>query len=454
MKTLMIRGNAFHTPTLGNVEVLQDYLFLINEDGVLTDVVSPTNDNYEEFYETHRNHADYIHLKDSQFLLPGFIDTHVHAPQWPQAGKALHVDLPTWLNTYTFPLENSYQDEAFAQTVYADLIDTLLANGTTTSLYFGSIHLEPNRILAQLCADKGQRAFIGNVVMDDISQSPDFYSNSSPEQAVATTESFLSFTQHLSKTTPQGIYGVVTPRFIPTCSDEVLANLGKLASTYDAPIQSHCSEGDWEHAYVQERTGKRDTQALYDFGLLTNKTVMAHCVFLNDEDALLFKQSGASIAHCPVSNVLFANAIAPIRHRLEQGVNVGLATDISGGYSPSMFDAMRQAILSSRTLEDGVHHTLAPEKRGCPNSRFDFRHALYMATVGGATALSLQTGLFKPGYSFDALLIDTQAPDSNLRTYDFDTPEDILQKTIFLGQRTNIVSTWVQGRSVYKRKNN
>ena len=151
---------------------------------------------------------------------------------------------------------------------------------------------------------------------------------------------------------------------------------------------------------------------------------------------------------------MFANAIAPIRHRLEQGVNVGLATDISGGYSPSMFDAMRQAILSSRTLEDGVHHTLAPEKRGCPNSRFDFRHALYMATVGGATALSLQTGLFKPGYSFDALLIDTQAPDSNLRTYDFDTPEDILQKTIFLGQRTNIVSTWVQGRSVYKRKSN
>lgn len=447
--TYIIKGTAFHSLQPGEITILQDHLFIINETGFIEHCISPNEEMHEKIIEQHKGSAHFYELKEGQFLLPGFIDTHVHAPQWAQAGKALHVDLPTWLNQYTFPLEAAYEKETFAQPIYDDVVDTLLVNGTTTALYFGTVHNRPNEILAETCARKGQRGFIGKVVMDEPSQCPNYYCDQSAQQALIDSESFLQYAKELSTKTKQGVYGVLTPRFIPTCTDEVLYGLGALAKQYDAPIQSHCSEGDWEHAYVLERTGKRDTEALLEYGLLTDKTVLAHCVFLNDNDAALFRETGAAIAHSPVSNVLFANAIAPIRKRLEQGVTVGLATDISGGYSPSMFDAMRQSILSSRTLEDGVHITLPPHERGLSHSRMDFRHAFYMATTGGAKALNLKTGSFQKDFIFDAFIFDVHAPHSNIRMYNQDTLEDMLQKIIFLGQRQNITSLWVQGQKIF-----
>jgi guanine deaminase len=444
--TLAIQGTAFHATAPTEFTVLRDYLFLIDDQGQLDSVLAPSDETYQRALAEHKDKPYFLKLKPSQCLLPGFVDTHIHAPQWPQAGKALHVDLPTWLSTYTFPLETSFKNSRFAKTVYTDLIKTLLANGTTTGLYFGSVHNEPNKILANAAAHNGQRAFIGKVVMDDPSQCPDFYRDPNTEAALEATEEFLQFAAELNKKTPQTISGVVTPRFIPTCTDEVLYGLGKLAKQYNVPVQSHVSEGDWQHNYVLQRTGKRDTKAHLDFGLLTDRTVLAHGVFLNDEDAEMLKATGASVAHSPISNVLFANAVAPIRHMLEHGVSIGLATDISGGYSPSMFDAMRQAILSSRSLEDGINPALPTEQRGVPNSRIDFRHAFYMATAGGAMALKLNCGHFTKGSDFDAFIFDNDAPHSNLRRYDFDTDEDWLQKIVFMGQRQNIVRLWVQGR--------
>lgn len=444
--SLAIQGTAFHATTPTTLSILHNYLFLIDNQGKLNAVLAPSDGAYASTLATHKHQPYFLRLKPSQCLLPGFVDTHIHAPQWPQAGKALHVDLPTWLSTFTFPLEASFQDTEFAATVYDDLIKTLLANGTTTGLYFGSVHNKPNQILAQAAARNGQRAFIGKVVMDEHTQCPDFYCDKDTASALAATEEFLQFTNELNKATPQTISGVVTPRFIPTCTDEVLYGLSKLAKQYQVPIQSHVSESDWQHTYVLRRTGKRDTKAHLDFGLLSDRTVLAHGVFLNDEDAELLKATGASIAHSPVSNVLFANAVAPIRHLLEKGVSIGLATDISGGYSPSMFDAMRQAILSSRSLEDGINPMLSPELRGVPNSRIDFKQAFYMATAGGAQALKLNSGHFTVGSDFDAFIFDNDAPHSNLRRYDFDTDEDWLQKIIFMGQRQNIVRLWVQGR--------
>lgn len=445
---LAIKGTAFHSTAPDAYEILQDCLLFVNESGVISKVILPGDENYNREEARAGTIPDFIELKEGQYLLPGFIDTHVHAPQWAQVGKALDVDLPTWLNNYTFPLESSYRDPIFAEKVYRNLVKTLLLNGTTTVQYFGTVDYNANVILAQLCADYGQRAFIGKVVMDDPQECPDFYRDPSAKAGVELTEKFLLEMKKLSSKTRQGIHGVVTPRFIPTCTDEVLYDLAALAKQYDAPIQGHCSEGDWEHNFVFNRTGKRDTEALLEYGLLTNKTVMAHCIFLDDNDAKIFAETGAAIAHCPISNVLFGNAVAPIERRLQQGVTVSLATDISAGYTPSMFDNMRQAILSSRTLEEGVDYRLPPEKRGVPGTRIDFRHAFYTATVGGANALNLPTGQFKEGLAFDALLFDCYAPYSNITEYDNDTLADMLQKIIFLGQRQNLAQIWVQGREI------
>lgn len=444
----IIYGQAFHAISPCDVECLPKQLYFIDQSGRIEDII-PTEDNqFAERLELARQEACFTELTDTQFLLPGFVDTHIHAPQWAQIGKALHEPLPVWLQTYTFPLESSYKETAFIDAVYGHLIDTLLANGTTTAQYFGTVQNEANKRLALLAAEKGQRPFVGKVVMDDRSQSPDFYRDDTAEEALKATEDLLDYTKELSRQYLQGGYGVVTPRFIPTCTDEVLYGLADLAKQYHAPIQSHCSEGDWEHGYVLERTGLRDTEALDKYGLLTDRTTLAHCVFLSDEDAAIFRERGTAIAHCPISNSLFADAVLPLRRRLEQQVKVSLATDISAGFTPSMFDNMRQAIISSRMLEDGVNPALPPEKRGVKDSRIDFRHAFYIATKGGADALHIQSGRFEKLYNFDAMIFDTAAPGSNMPQTE-DTPEELLQKAVFLGTRANIVHLFVQGRQVF-----
>lgn len=204
---------------------------------------------------------------------------HVHAPQWAQAGTALDIPLYDWLNTYTFPIESKFSDLAFAQEVYEDLVSTLLANGTTTSLYFATVHKEASLLLAKICAEKGQRGLVGKVVMDDPEQNPDYYRDLDTQTALKDTEEFILAVKDLAKTTKQGVYPVVTPRFIPSCTDDALKGLGELAAKYDTHIQSHCSESDWEHSYVKERFKKNDAFALHDFGLLGDKSVMAHCNF-------------------------------------------------------------------------------------------------------------------------------------------------------------------------------
>lgn len=159
------------------------------------------------------------------------------------------------------------------------MVGTLLANGTTTALYFATVHKEASLLLAKICAEKGQRGLVGKVVMDDPQGNPENYRDSDTHTALVDTEEFILAVQELAKSTKQGVYPVVTPRFIPSCTNEALQGLGELAAKYDTYVQSHCSESDWAHGYVQERFQKNDAFALHDFGLLSDKSVMAHCNF-------------------------------------------------------------------------------------------------------------------------------------------------------------------------------
>ena len=189
-------------------------------------------------------------------------------------------------------------------------------------MYFGTIHNEATLELARICANLGQRSFVGKVVMDDETMNPDFYRDNSTKEAIENTEKFINDVQKLSKDVPQGIYPVITPRFVPSCTDNALLELGKLAKKYNCYIQSHCSESDWEHDFVLERFGKRDTEVLNQFGLLTDKSIMAHGNFINSEDADIFKKNKSSVCHCPISNSYFANAVLPVNKLKKQGLNI------------------------------------------------------------------------------------------------------------------------------------
>lgn len=449
----LFQGTAFSSQSPKQIQILRDYLFAVNADGMIAKVVAPEDEEYQPLLKAYEGKSNFHRLADGQYLLPGFIDLHVHAPQWAQSGTALDIPLYDWLNTYTFPLESKFADLDFARLVYEDLVSTLLANGTTTVLYFATVHQQASILLAEICARQGQRGLVGKVVMDDPVQTPDYYRDGSTQAALADTEEFIVAVQELSKTVKQGVYPVVTPRFIPSCTDEALQGLGQLAAKYDVHVQSHCSESDWAHGYVKDRCHKNDAFALHDYGLLREKSVMAHCNFLEEPDVELFAETGTAIAHCPISNAYFANSVIPVAHFQDKGVDIGLGTDVSGGFSPSLFDNVRQAVMSSRMLEDGVNPSLPAHERGLPLSRITIDEAFYLATAGGGESLSLPIGRIQPNYAWDVQIVDTKLPAAKLPI--FDENEDlhgIFEKIMYLARPENIREVWVQGEKVHSRQ--
>jgi guanine deaminase len=445
MPSHAILGTAFHAPARDELEILRDTLIVVGDDGAIEGFHPQGSPKEDAFRAVGRLTV----LEPGQYLLPGLVDLHVHAPQWPQLGKALDVPLEVWLQKYTFPLEARYAEIDFAASVYESLVDGLLANGTTTVLYFATIHLPATKLLADICLRRGQRALIGRVAMDDPEQCPPYYCDPSPETAEMETRAFIDYVRALAGNEGGLIRPVITPRFIPSCTDELLRRLAVLARETGAHIQTHCSESDWEHGFVIDRCGVTDTEALRRFGLLSRRTILAHGNFLSDDDLDLIRTAGSGIAHCPLSNAYFSDAIFPLRHGLDRGVHIGLGTDIAGGPSPSIFDAARQAVTASRNLEHGVDPSLARDERGRPNARISPVEAFWLATAAGGIALDLPIGVFREGYRFDALVVDANVPNGDLRLYPDDTEADILQKIIYNAGRSNIGAVWVDGRLVH-----
>ena len=449
MSGFTVCGTVIHAPVCGEVEVLEDALIEVDDAGHIAALHQDGSYDYEERRRRAGERGRLVQLAAGQYLLPGMVDLHIHAPQWPQLGKALHLPLYDWLQQYTFPLEAKYQDIAFAEAVYTSLVDTLVANGTTTALYFGTIHLEATKRLADICLARGQRGLVGKVAMDNPAECPDFYRDASAERGLEDTRALIQYINALSGNETGLVKPVVTPRFIPSCTGVMLAGLAEIAQEYGCHIQTHCSESDWEHAYVINRHGRHDTQSLKEFGLLTDRTVLAHADFIDDKDMDTIRQAQTGVAHCPLSNFYFSNAVFPARKALDRGLQVGLGTDISGGPDPSLLRNCSMAVTASRALEEGVDPGADSDNRGTPGSRIDFREAFWMATTAGGLALDLKIGLIKQGYAFDAIVIDANVENSNLILWEgLDTHEDMLQKIIYTADRHNITRVWVQGRLV------
>jgi guanine deaminase len=438
-------GRFLHAPHRGAVEVLEDTLVGVDQGGRIDAVLSKQHPAREGLEREAKANGALMCAVGDQVFLPGLVDLHVHAPQWPQLGKALHLPLYTWLEECTFPLEARFGDVEYARGVFDSLVGTLMANGTTTAAYFCSVHPQAAMALADACLTHGQRAVVGKVVMDDPEQCPHYYKDADTQAGVEGTTDVIAFIQSMAGNGTNLVRPAITPRFIPSCTDAALQALGELAQSTGVHVQTHCSESDWEHQYVLKRLGKTDTTALRDFGLLTRRTILAHSNFINDQDMEHIAEAGAGVAHCPLSNAYFADSVFPLARALEKSVHVGLGTDIAGGPSASMFDAARHAIVSSRILDHGVDPALPSTSRGRPGSAVDFRNAFWLATAGGAEVLDLNIGLFEPGRQFDAMLVNTARAGSNLMTHNEDDAEDVLQKIVYAATRADIEAVWTDG---------
>ncbi len=240
---------------------------------------------------------------------------------------------------------------------------------------------------------------------------------------------------------------VLTPRFIPSCSPELLAGLGALARRHGCHVQSHLSESlDEVELSAQLHPGEGSDTAIFDrAGLLGPRTVMAHAVHLAEGDLETLVQRGCAVAHCPLSNFYFAHGLLPAERLLRAGLKLGLGTDVAGGYSCSMMNAQRSTVLASLAgaIADSGH------KARQRAEVLDYKHAFFLATQGGATALGLEEriGCFKMGLEFDALVLDARC--GALDVFESDTLKERFQKLCTLGDDRNVTRAFVRGREVY-----
>lgn len=261
---------------------------------------------------------------------------------------------------------------------------------------------------------------------------------------------------------------IITPRFAITCSMDMMERLAKLATDYKLPIQTHISENLEEVKFTLELfPGHKNYAEVYDTaGLLTNRCIMAHGVHLTDEEVTLFAERGTSISHCPNSNTNLKSGICDVKRLIENNVRVGLGTDISGGNRINMLDALRSALDVSHHLnfmkKQNVQGTGQVTTNSTANSKYeplDYKQGLFLATLGGAQALSLDSkiGNFLVGKEFDALLIDTFAGPTDKFELPTEltaslTAEDkfqqLLQKFVYTGDDRNVAKVYVKGRQV------
>jgi guanine deaminase len=287
--------------------------------------------------------------------------------------------------------------------------------------------------------------------MDHPDQCPPFYRDASPARAIADTRALIDAVRAMPGNEAGLVRPVVTPRFVPACTDALLQGLGALAQECGCHVQTHCSESDWEHAHVLARTGMTDTAVLDRHGLLGRRSVLAHANFLEAADRALIRRQGAGIAHCPLSNAFFAGAVLPLREMLAEGLHVGLGSDIAGGHSASLFAQARMAVVASRLRESGTDSQQPASTRGTHGARIDFRTAFHLATAGGGEALDLPIGLFRSGYAFDAVLLESGLPDGDLRFQPEEAAETVLEKIVMTAGRADIARVWVAGRLVKSR---
>lgn len=361
-------------------------------------------------------------------LIPAMNDMHVHAPQMRNQGVAMDLELLPWLQNYTFPEESKYADIHYAERMYRRFLHTQWLFGTMRSVVFGTIHTESTRLLMKLYQEAGMGALVGKVAMNR--NCPDTLSED-VEAAVEGNERLIAeFNQPDALVRP-----IITPRFVPSCTPELLRACGELANKYQLPVQSHLSENVSEIAWVAELEPDSENygDAYNRYGLFgQTPTIMAHCVWTHGSELELMKRNGVMVAHCPTSNFNIASGMAPIRTFLEEGLRVGLGSDISGGHDLNMFRMLVYAIQVSK-MQYQLDHKKA----------FLTLPEIFWIATKSAGSFFGKVGSFEPGYDFDALVID----DSVLNFDNYSLTQR-LERFIYLGDDRQITHRFCRGQEV------
>ena len=409
------KGHILFTKEKDRFSVFENGYVAVDADGLVTGVGA-------DLASVDSEGAEVIDFGD-RLLIPAMNDLHVHAAQYRNQGIAMDLELLPWLQNYTFPEEMKYADTAYAERMYRLFVRDLWRFGTMRSSVFATIHTESTRVLMRLFQEAGMGALVGKVGMN----------RNCPDGLVESVEAMVRGYEELLNDHGSLVRTIITPRFVPSCTSEMLRACGELAAKYQLPVQSHLSENLDEIALVKSLEGTWYGDAYDRYGLFgQTPTVMAHCVYTEGEELELIKQRGVMVAHCPTSNFNVASGMAPIRRFLNEGISVGLGSDISGGHDLSIFHMMVYAIQVSK-----MHY-----QRDHSRAFLTLSEAFWMATKSGGSFFG-RVGSFEPGYEFDALVID----DSDLN-FDHYSLLERLERYIYLGDYRQIEHRFCCGKEI------
>ena len=385
----------------------------------------------------------HLPVKDhsGKLIIPGLTDLHTHASQFAFRAQGMDLELLEWLENHTFPEESKYGDLEYARRAYGHFIEDVRKGPNTRLCVFATIHTPGTLLLMDMLEESGLVSLTGKVNMDR--NCPDYLREG--DGAAAAGEWLRAFSARSKEKYYKNTAPILTPRFVPSCSDGLMKKISLMQKEQKLPLQSHLSENRKEVEWVKELSPGCGTYAgaYAKAGLLEGPTIMAHCVWSDEAETELLAEKGVYIAHCPQSNMNLSSGIAPVRRFLEKRISIGLGSDIAGGAHTSIFRAMSDAIQVSK-LRSALAHNDGPNERA-----LSLEEAFYMGTAGGgsffakiANAEFGAAGSFEAGWDFDALVIDDGAIPGpvipNLR--------DRLERVIYLSDDRHITGKYVRGK--------
>ena len=415
-KLLILKGNIVSAPSFGKLECVPNG-HLVAEDGLIVGVFDTLPEKYAS-----------AHITDcgSAIITQSFSDMHLHAPQYPLLGLGLDKQMLEWLDTYTYPAEARFADADYARGVFEAFAKDLIDGGTTRVSVFSSVHNAATSALTEELEKQRVTGYVGKVNMD----------RNCPDSLRETTAGSLKATEEwLEKAAAnKKLRPIITPRFIPTCSDELLSGLGHIAYKYGLPVQSHLSENLKEIAWVRELCPKTVGywHAYERHGLLRPGSLMAHCIYSDLRERSALRANGVWAVHCPCSNMDLSSGIMPVRRFVYEGVNVCMGSDIAGSANLFMPGVIRSAVRMSKLNWIATAQT---------EPILSVAEAFYLATSAGARCLGFGAG-FAPGDPLHCIVAD----DGRLCAADEGRSlAERFERLIYRMQPADIIAVWADG---------
>lgn len=420
----ILKGNIVYSKSPQEF-VIYEHGYLVCKEGLVEGVYQTLPFSYGGYPVT--DYGDCL-------IIPGLTDLHVHASQYSFRAINMDMELLEWLETNTFPEEAKFQDTEYAKQSYGIFVENLRKSATTRACIFGTVHRKATLALMDLLEASGLNTMVGKVNMDR--NCPDYLRE---ESAAASAEETVEWVKDVLHKKYKHTRPILTPRFTPSCTDELMEMLKMIQLRYELPLQSHLSENPGEIAWVQELCpwSAFYGEAYDRFGLFGADcpTIMAHCVYTDGEELKRIKENGVFIAHCPESNMNLSSGIAPVRKFLDEGLHVGLGSDVAGGTTENMFTCMAHALQASKLrwrLVDDTQKPLTTEE------------VFYLATKGGGEFFG-KVGSFEKGYEFDAVVLD----DSRLKHPQEMNVKSRLERMVYFSDDREVRAKYVGGEKLF-----